>query len=327
MVKKRLFSLFVLCGLFLPLIFCSAKVEPDADRDGLSDWEEKNIYGTNFQKADTDGDGLEDAVEVYSGSSPLKKGYAPLTFVDLAAPYTNEAPDDVWTGPWKNACEEASMAMVEKYYLGQRTMTKAEAKDFMQMLFDKQNKIYGSNADSDSTRTAYLINNFSSYGAVIKDKPTIEEIKAEINGRRPVIALHYGFDLKNKNIPFLAAGSSYHMTVIVGYDDVKKEFIVNDSGDRKVGKNHRYGYDLFMSTLHDFNFKTKKANGPARVIFTYPKLIKTAASSRIFYTNGKTLQYITNPVAFASHKWDWRAVNIVGDLWLKNFSIGANIDK
>lgn len=328
MAKKNYFFLaLAILGVCFPLSFSSAKTESDGDGDGLSDWAEKNVYGTDSQKIDSDSDGYEDMSEVDNGFSPLRSGHALLDKVNLAVPYTNEAPDDNWTGPWKNACEEASMVTAEKYYLGQRTMTKAEAKAFMQMLFNQQDNLYGSNADSDAARTAYLINNFSSYGAVVKDNPTIEEIKAEINQRRPVISLHYGFDLKNKNIPFLASGSSYHMMVIVGYDDLKKEFITNDPGDRKEGKNHRYGYSLFMNTLHDFSFKTKKANGPARVIFTYPKLVKTAGSPRIFYINGKKRQYVTNPAAFAIHKWSWAAVNIVSDQWLLNFNPGANIEK
>jgi hypothetical protein len=117
------------------------------------------------------------------------------------------------------------------------------------------------------------------------------------------------------------------MMDVVGYDDAGKEFIVNDPGDRVSGKNHRYGYDLFMKTLHDFDFKTKKANGPARVIFTYPKLVKTASSPRIFYLDGKERHYITNPAAFAAHKWNWAAVNVVEDGWLAAFPAGSNIDK
>jgi uncharacterized protein YvpB len=245
----------------------------------------------------------------------------------LTVPYTNEAPDDVWTGPWKNACEEASMAMVEKFYLGKKTMSKTEAKSFMQMMFDKQNKLYGSNADSDVERTIRLINDFSSYGAASKNNPTIADIKAEIKAGRPVITPHYGFALKNKNIPFLSTGSSYHMMVVVGYDDAKKEFIVNDTGDRKAGKNHRYDYELFVKSLHDFDFKTKKANGPARAIFTYPKLVKTAVSPKIFYINGKVKQYVTNPAVFSSRRWSWASVNVVSDEWLRNFSIGDNINK
>jgi hypothetical protein len=323
-MKKACFISLFFIGLVVPYSFCQSRVLPDADRDGLSDREERMVYQTDLNKSDTDGDGFDDLTEIEKGFSPLKKGAA-LSFVDLDVPYTNEAPDDNWTGPWKNACEESTLAMVEKYYLGQTTMTKTEAKGFMQMLFDKQDNLYGSNADSDAERNKYLIDNFSSYGAVVKNNPSIQDIKSEINGRRPVITFHHGFSLKNKNIPFRATGSSFHVLVIVGYDDAKKQFIVNDPGDRKEGKDHRYDYDLFMASLHDFNFKTKKADGPARALFTFPKLVKIPFSPRVFYIDGKKHHYITSPSAFTSHKWNWAAVNMVSDRWLSSFLVGENI--
>jgi hypothetical protein len=43
----------------------------DSDQDGLSNEEEKT-YGTNPEKADTDGDGYSDGIEVRSGYDPLK---------------------------------------------------------------------------------------------------------------------------------------------------------------------------------------------------------------------------------------------------------------
>lgn len=194
-----------------------------------------------------------------------------ITKVIMAVPYINEAPDGIFTGPWKNACEEANITMLEEYYSGKKSVTINEAKSFMIILFDAEDIIYSSNTNSDATRTAKLINDYTSYGATIKDNPTLQEIKNELQQKRPVISLHRGFDLKNKNIPFLATGSSYHMITIIGYDDVTKEFITNDSGDMIDGKNHRYDYDLFMKSLHDYNYSTRKADGPPRVIFTYPK--------------------------------------------------------
>jgi hypothetical protein len=41
----------------------------DSDKDGLNDCEEKMI-GTNFDKVDTDGDGIPDALEIFSGLNP-----------------------------------------------------------------------------------------------------------------------------------------------------------------------------------------------------------------------------------------------------------------
>lgn len=45
--------------------------EPDADNDGLKDWEEK-VYRTDSNKKDTDGDGYLDGEEVTSGYDPTK---------------------------------------------------------------------------------------------------------------------------------------------------------------------------------------------------------------------------------------------------------------
>ena len=192
----------------------------------------------------------------------------PRTSQKLPVPYINEAPSGNWSGPWKNACEEASITMVEFYYRGKTTVTIKEAEAFMTMLFEKQNARYGSNANSDAMQFKYLIDNFTSFKAEIVRNPTIEQIKNEIDKERPVISLHYGFALKNPNIPFLPSGTSYHAMVIIGYDDTTKEFIVNDDGDTKTGAGHRYGYDLFMSSLHEYNYTTKRADGPPTVLFT-----------------------------------------------------------
>ena len=191
--------------------------------------------------------------------------------VFFKVPYVNEAPHGIFAGSWKNACEEASIAMVEGYYSGKETIPINEAVKFMEMLFEKQNILYGSNSNSDAAITAEIINKYSSYGAFIKENPTIEEIKSEIDEGRPVITPNYGFGLKNPNIPFLASGSSYHMVVVIGYNDKTREFITNDSGDGKTGAGYRYGYDLFMATVRDYDYSTNKVSGPSRAIFTFRK--------------------------------------------------------
>lgn len=200
-------------------------------------------------------------------TTPTKKGVDSARVI-LSVPYISEAPDGNWTGPWKNACEEASITMVDKFYLGEKVVSARTAKEFMQMLFDTEDKIYKSNANSDAARTAYLINNYSSFKGKIKEKPTIGDIKAELKAGRPVISFHRGFDLKNKNIPFLATGSSFHAMVIIGYDDDKRVFITNDDGDVLDGAGHEYSYNLFMNSLHDYNYTTNNSDGIPRAIFT-----------------------------------------------------------
>ena len=47
------------------------RVFDDSDGDGLSDYREQNILGTNFELADTDSDGLSDADEVNGSTDPI----------------------------------------------------------------------------------------------------------------------------------------------------------------------------------------------------------------------------------------------------------------
>jgi hypothetical protein len=51
--------------------------DSDADGDGLTCSQEYNIYGTDDYSYDTDGDGVNDGLEVYYGSNPLVADYSP----------------------------------------------------------------------------------------------------------------------------------------------------------------------------------------------------------------------------------------------------------
>lgn len=206
------------------------------------------------------------------GKKPEPEKPKPLpSQVELDVPFVPEAPDGIWTGPWKNACEEASLVMVEAFYRGQTSVATAEAKKRMTELFAIQDRNWGSNANSDAARTAKIANDHMGFKATVVTDPAVEDIKRELAAGRPVISLNHGKELGNPNIPFLATGSFYHMLVIIGYDDATGEFITNDDGDEKAGAGRRYEYAPFMASVHDYIYKTKKTDGPARMIFTEPK--------------------------------------------------------
>jgi len=61
------------------------KIFKDTDGDGLSDYEEKYIYGTDPKNPDTDGDGMKDGNEVKRGRNPLGPG----TLKDLFIPHAS----------------------------------------------------------------------------------------------------------------------------------------------------------------------------------------------------------------------------------------------
>jgi hypothetical protein len=245
--------------------------------------------------------------------------------VKIAVPYVSEVPDGRWFGSWKNACEEASITMVQAYYSGQKKVSIGNAKAFMQNLFNIERKAWGSDANSDVARTIKLITDNTDFNGRQVDAPTVDDIKAELDAGRPIIAPINGFTLANKNIPFLASGSGYHMFVIIGYDNATGEFIVNDTGDTIAGPGHRYSYARLMAAMHDYVNATQKTNGPSRAIFTFPKLAKTSGSHRIYYLSGDTKQYVSQPLVFSQKGWSWSWVNVLSDSFLNGFKDGAVI--
>ena len=105
------------------------------------------------------------------------------SIVKLSVPYVSEVPDGRWVGSWKNACEEASIAMVDAYYSGQKTVGIAKAKAFMQGLFNIEHKLWGSDANTDAARTLQLITDHSDFNGRIVEAPTVNAIKAEVAAR------------------------------------------------------------------------------------------------------------------------------------------------
>lgn len=71
MQKYKLFIIIVL--IFFCIIPVQANLLMDSDSDGVPDQDEK-VFGTDPNKADTDGDGYSDWIELNSGYSPLVAG-------------------------------------------------------------------------------------------------------------------------------------------------------------------------------------------------------------------------------------------------------------
>jgi len=247
--------------------------------------------------------------------------------VNLKVPFTSEIPGGKWVKPWNNACEEASIVMVAQYYLGNHTskLSATTATKLMWPLFGYEDKLWHNNADSSATRTAKLINDYAEFGAYIKNNPTVDDIKTELKYGRPVISFHYGFDLKNSNIPWRRGGSYYHVMPITGYDDDKQEFIVDDPGNHSTGLDYRYKYAIIMGSLHDFNYKNGKADGPALVLFTTPKLAKVINDPAVYFINDGVKHHVANSSLIKSHGWSWKMLKTVDAVWLNKIPTGDEI--
>lgn len=74
----------------------------DTDKDGVSDYDEANIYGTNPKIADSDKDGVKDGEEILSGTNPLAKKELvyyenPKEILPASATATPAAVPDIFT--------------------------------------------------------------------------------------------------------------------------------------------------------------------------------------------------------------------------------------
>jgi len=205
------------------------------------------------------------------GAGALAAPVAMHAATTLPVPFTSQAPFSDWHEPWQNACEEATIVMVDSFYK-QKTLEPEGARQALLDIFRIKNNTFGWSLDEDADTIAELINAYLPWEASVAVSPTVEQIKQEIDAGRPVIIPAYGKALYNPH--FKNGGPIYHTVVISGYDDAARMFITQEPGTRH-GLDFRYSYDRIMNAMHDF-VPGNTANGRRVAIFTNPVLTHSA---------------------------------------------------
>ncbi|HLD60515.1 MAG TPA: C39 family peptidase [Patescibacteria group bacterium] len=251
--------------------------------------------------------------------------------VSLPLPYTSQIPDGRSVAPWSVACEEASITMVEQYYLGNRSraIPRAEAKNSMLPLFRWEDGVFGFNHDTNAAQTARIINEYSSFKATVTYSPTLEDIKQELRAGRPVITLHDGRGLNNRYIKYSISSRGYHMIVLKGFDDTTQEFITHDPGTSGTrGLDYRYSYDTIMNTLHDFNDTPAEPDYYPPVIFTAPKIFaREIGTNGVYLIENGMKRPIAHTGLFQKYRWNWKAVQKVNPGVLATIPDGAPVNE
>ncbi|PIX62182.1 hypothetical protein CO057_02775 [Candidatus Uhrbacteria bacterium CG_4_9_14_0_2_um_filter_41_50] len=186
--------------------------------------------------------------------------------INLAVPFTPQAPFANWDLPYQEACEEASAYMVYLYFQGEGSgLVDAQTADNeIWNLVNFETDYLGTYLDTTALQTVDFIDAYYGLSATMIEDPTIEQIKAELAAGRPVIVPAAGQKLGN---PFFSGvGPLYHMLVLRGYDG--DTFITNDPGTRN-GEGYVYDVNVIMEAMGDWN-NGDPANGAKRVIFVAP---------------------------------------------------------
>ncbi len=167
-------------------------------------------------------------------------------FVEHQVPFFSQAPMGNWSGLFQNTCEEAVILMVA----GVRQfpyITPAEVeKKLINMVWYEEEQ--GIGPSMTLVNTQKLLQVLYGVESEMIERPTLDLMKHYLQYRGLIVPAS-GVVLANPN--FRRPLPSYHMLLIIGYDDATGEFIVNDPGTR-MGKSYRYAYDVVMDAMHDW---------------------------------------------------------------------------
>lgn len=210
----------------------------------------------------------EPVVEPTPDPEPAPEGDADLpAALNLAVPFTSQAPFANWDAVHQETCEEASAYMVAAYYRGvSGTIDPQTAEDELQRLVALEREMFGYFEDTTALETARLITEAYGLRAQVENDPTVEHIKSHVAAGRPVVIPAAGRLLGNPN--FTGDGPPYHMLVIRGYAD--GNFITNDPGTRR-GEEYVYSEATIMNAIHDWtgSYDTVET-GPKVILVVYP---------------------------------------------------------
>lgn len=188
---------------------------------------------------------LPEEVEIPDVETPAA---LPVEF-NLAVPFTSQAPFGDWSMPYKEACEETSVMMVDAFYKGEE-FTNLSAREAIRKLVEWEMGQFGYFEDTDTEETALILRKYYGYDKVeVVYNPTIEQIKRAVFEGNPVIIPAAGRQLGNRY--FQNPGPLYHMLVVRGW--TKSGMIITNDPGTKRGEGYLYEPDVLMNAIHDWN--------------------------------------------------------------------------
>ena len=173
--------------------------------------------------------------------------------VKINVPFYVQSPFAKWDDLHNEACEEASLIMVESWIRGEEL----DDEKLNQRILDSvawQEEKWGGHFDLNTKEVVELANRYFKIEKIyFTSLDSLNDIKKELSRGNLVIVPTAGRLLGNPH--YRNPGPAYHMLVIVGYN--KKEVITNDPGTRK-GESFSYSNDIFFNAIHDWPFSLEE---------------------------------------------------------------------
>ncbi|HBO60378.1 TPA: hypothetical protein DD449_01680 [Candidatus Berkelbacteria bacterium] len=171
----------------------------------------------------------------------------PKEYLIRNVPFISQAPFANWDELHDEACEEASLVIID-YYLSGKDLNADLAEKEIKEQVNWELNFFGSHRDLNTNEVVTLAENYyNMHNLTVKKINSIDDIKKEISQNHLVIVPAAGRDLKNPN--YRSPGPIYHMLVVSGYDE--NHFITQDVGTKR-GQNYIYDEDVLFDAIHDW---------------------------------------------------------------------------
>lgn len=144
----------------------------------------------------------------------------------LNVPFTSQAPLGEWNDRRQlDGCEETSIKMAMMWVYGNAAPPEEVRRDIINMS-ELEKVVFGSFEDTSAADTASLFKSFYNYDKVsVAYGITTTDIKVQLAAGHLVLIPLNTRSLKNK---IYRRGPVRHTVVVVGYDNQRKEMIIND---------------------------------------------------------------------------------------------------
>lgn len=169
--------------------------------------------------------------------------------MNLFVPFVLQAPFANWALPYQEACEEASVLMVQGFFDKKKFFTPQEMDKEILKLVEWQKKRFGYYEDTTAEEVAVVLREYVGLENVrLVYDPSIKDIQKAVGRGHLVIVPAHGTSLPNPY--FRNGGPLYHMLVVRGYTETR--FITNDPGTKR-GENFTYAFEDLYQAIHDWN--------------------------------------------------------------------------